>query len=146
MGTLEADALDVFKRTAALPNIKVHSVSSHLPVSNEDAKYTRDELLRFAKLVRQFRSEVPGEYKIHILPSAGVLAFNDPPFDIVRAGLMLYGISPLPEFEKDLKPVLTWKTRIGLIREMPKGSSISYGRNLYHTENDARGDAHCGLC
>ncbi len=130
MGILETNAVDVFKRVAALPNIKIHSVSSHLPVANEDANYTNDELQRFAELVRQFRIQVPGDYKTHILPSAGVLSFNDSPFDIVRAGLMLYGISPLPEFEKELRPVLTWKTRIGLIREMPKGSSISYGRTF----------------
>jgi alanine racemase len=43
---------------------------------------------------------------------------------------MLYGISPLPEFQKLLKPVMTWKTRIVLIRDMPKGSSISYGRTF----------------
>ena len=43
---------------------------------------------------------------------------------------MLYGISPFAELANDLKPVLTWKTRIGLIREMPKGSSISYGRTF----------------
>ena len=130
MGALEANAIDVFKKILALPNIRIHSISSHLPVSNEDVEYTRDELARFRRLVRQLRAEFPGEYKTHILPSAGVLLFNEPPFDIVRAGLMLYGISPLPEFEKDLKPVLTWKTRIGLIREMPKGSSISYGRTF----------------
>ena len=51
-------------------------------------------------------------------------------FDIVRAGLMLYGISPLPGFERLLKPVMTWKTRIALVRDMPKGSSISYGRTF----------------
>jgi len=130
MGTPEADALDVFKKISALRGIKIHSVSSHLPVSNEDPQYTRAELARFSELVRRFRVEVPGEYKTHILPSAGVLAFNQPPFDIVRAGLVLYGISPLPKFEKDLKPVLTWKTRIGLIRELPKDSSISYGRTF----------------
>ena len=130
MGTPEADALAVFRKISVLPNIKIHSVSSHLPVSNEDAEYTLDELGRFARLVRQLRAEVAGEYKVHVLPSAGVLAFADPPFDIVRAGLMLYGISPLPEFAKHLKPALTWKTRIGLIREMPKGSSISYGRTF----------------
>ena len=130
MGTLEAKASDVFKKILALPNIKIHSISSHLPVSNEDADFTRDELVRFGRLVRQLRAKFPGEYKVHVLPSSGVLMFNDPPFDIVRAGLMLYGISPLPDFEKDLKPVLSWKTRIGLIREMPKGSSISYGRTF----------------
>src|SRR5205807_2373535 len=51
-------------------------------------------------------------------------------FDIVRVGIVLYGISPLPEFQKLLRPVMTWKTRIALIREMPKGSSISYGRTF----------------
>ena len=130
MGTPEADALNVFGKILALPNIRIHSISSHLPVSNEDADYTRDELERFDKLVRQLRARFPGQYKTHVLPSSGVLMFNEPPFDIVRAGLMLYGISPFPEFAKDLKPVLTWKTRIGLIREMPRGSSISYGRTF----------------
>jgi alanine racemase len=130
MGTPESDAPDVFKKVAALPNIQIHSISTHLPVSNEDADYTRDELSRFAKLVKQFRAEVPGDYKVHLLPSAGVLAFSDPSFDIVRAGIMLYGISPLPEFQKLLKPVMTWKTRIGLVRDLPKGSSVSYGRTF----------------
>ena len=130
MGVVESQAVAVFKKVAALPKIKIHSVSTHLPVSNEDADYTRDELSRFRKIVEQFRAEVPGNYKAHVLQSAGVLAFADPVFDIVRGGIMLYGISPLPEFQKLLKPVMTWKTRIALVRDMPKGSSISYGRTF----------------
>ncbi len=130
MGVVENDALAFFKKVVALPKIKVHSISSHLPVANEDAEYTREELLRFRKLVQEFRSKVPGDYKVHVLQSAGLLAFADPTFDIVRGGIMLYGISPLPEFQELLRPVMTWKTRIGLIRDMPKGSSISYGRTF----------------
>ena len=130
MGTLAAEALHVFQQVAALPNLKIHSISTHLPVSDEDAEFTRQELSDFAKLVDRFRSDIPGNYKVHALPSAGVLAFGDPSFDFVRAGLMLYGISPLPGFQKTLRPVLTWKTRIGLVRDMPKGSSISYGRTF----------------
>ena len=130
MGVVESEAVAVFKKVAALPKIKMHSVSTHMPVSNEDADYTRDELSRFRKIVEQFRAEVPGNYKAHVLQSAGVLAFADPTFDVVRGGIMLYGISPLPEFQKLLKPVMTWKTRIALIRDMPKGSSISYGRTF----------------
>jgi alanine racemase len=130
MGVPENEALDVFKKAAALPRIHIHSVSTHMPVSNEDAAYTRDELVRFGKLVKQFRSDVPGDYKSHVLQSAGTLAFANPTFDIVRAGVMLYGISPLPEFQKLLEPVMTWKTRIGLVRNLPKGSSISYGRTF----------------
>jgi len=64
------------------------------------------------------------------LQSAGTLAFNASEFDIVRAGIVLYGVSPLPEFQKLLKPAMTWKTRIALVRDMPKGSSISYGRTF----------------
>ncbi len=130
MGVPENDALALFKKVVALPNIKVHSISSHLPVADEDTEYTREELLRFRKLVQEFRSEAPGDYKVHVLHSAGLLGFADATFDIVRAGIVLYGISPLPEFQRLLRPVMTWKTRIGLIRDMPKGRSISYGRTF----------------
>ena len=130
MGVPETEAVELFKKVSALPKIKIHSVSTHLPVSNEDAEYTRDELLRFAKIVKQFRAAAPGDYKAHVLQSAGLLGFADPLFDIVRAGIILYGISPMPEFQKLLKPAMTWKTRIALVRDMPKGSSISYGRTF----------------
>jgi alanine racemase len=130
MGVVEHQALEVFKKLAALPNIDIHSISTHMPVSNEDAEYTRDQLVRFQNMIEQIRAEFPGTYKAHVLQSAGTLAHNSEAFDIVRAGIMLYGISPLPEFQKLLKPVMTWKTRICLVRDMPKGSSISYGRTF----------------
>jgi alanine racemase len=130
MGFLQTEAVALFKKVTALPNITVHSVSTHLPVSNEDANFTRAELAEFAKVVKTLRAEFPGSYKVHVLQSAGTLAFADPPYDIVRAGIMLYGISPLPEFQKLLQPVLTWKARVCLIRDMPDGHGISYGRTF----------------
>jgi alanine racemase len=130
MGVLQTGAVALFEKVAALPNIQVHSVSTHLPVSNEDADFTRAELAEFAGIAKKLRAEFPGNYKVHVLQSAGTLAFADQPFDIVRAGIMLYGISPLPEFQKLLQPVLTWKTRICLIRDMPEGHGISYGRTF----------------
>jgi alanine racemase len=130
MGVPQAEAMALFKKVSALPNIKIHSLSTHLPVSNEDADFTHSELVQFAELVKRLRAEFPGDYKAHVLQSAGALAFADPPFDIVRAGIMLYGISPIPEFQNLLRPVLTWKTRISLIRDMPAGHGISYGRTF----------------
>jgi alanine racemase len=130
MGAPEGEALEVFKKVSALPHTKIHSVSTHLPVSDEDQEYTRDELLRFGQIVKQFRAAASGDFKAHVLQSTGVLAFADPLFDMVRAGMVLYGISPLPEFQKLFKPAMTWKTRIALVRDMPKGSSISYGRTF----------------
>ncbi|HYJ03988.1 MAG TPA: alanine racemase [Chthoniobacterales bacterium] len=130
MGVPEPQWLAAFKAVSALTNLRVQSVSTHMPVSNEDAGFTRDQLLRFRNVVEQFRSEVPGDYKAHVLQSAGTLAFNETPHEIVRAGIMLYGISPLPEFQKILRPAMTWKTRIALIRDMPAGHGISYGRTF----------------
>jgi alanine racemase len=130
MGVPQAEATALFKKVNALPNIRIHSLSTHLPVSTEDADFTRAELAQFADLVGKLRAEFPGNYKAHVLQSAGALAFAGPPFDIVRAGIILYGISPLPEFQKLLRPVLTWKTRISLIRDMPAGHGISYGRTF----------------
>lgn len=130
MGVVEHEGVEFFKRVAALGNIEIHSVSTHLPVANEETDYTRDQLARFRELVRQMRAAVPQNFKAHVLQSSGTLAFNETPHEIVRAGIVLYGISPLPEFQNLLKPVLTWKTRIGLIRDMPKGASISYGRTF----------------
>jgi alanine racemase len=135
MGVVESEALEVFKRAAALPNIQIHSISTHMPVSNEDAEYTRDQLIRFRRIVEQIHAAVPGTYKAHVLQSAGTLAFNPPTFEIVRAGIILYGISPLPEFRDLLKPVMKWKTRICLVRDVVKGSSISYGRTFIAPQN-----------
>jgi alanine racemase len=130
MGAVEAEAVEIFKRVATLPKIDIHSVSTHMPVSDVDPDYTREQLVRFRKAVKQMRAAVPGAYKAHVLQSAGTLAFSETVDEVVRAGIVLYGISPLPEFQKLLKPALTWKTRIGLIRDVPKGASISYGRTF----------------
>jgi alanine racemase len=67
---------------------------------------------------------------IHALPSAGVLAFAGSAYDIVRAGLMLYGISPLPEEQALLRPALTLKAHVVLLRDVAAGRSISYGRTF----------------
>ena len=130
MGVPQAEATELFRKLLALPNIRVHSLSTHLPVSNEDETFTRAELAQFSELVKKLRAEFPVKFQVHVLPSAGVLAYSEASFDVVRTGLILYGISPLPEFQKLLKPVMTWKTRIALIRKMPAGHGISYGRTF----------------
>ncbi len=79
MGVPENESVAAFKKVTALRNVRVHSISTHMPVSNEDENFTRDQLMRFRKLVEQFRAEVPGDYKAHVLQSAGTLAFNDTP-------------------------------------------------------------------
>jgi alanine racemase len=130
MGVINDKAIELFKKINGLENINVHSVSTHLPVSNEDTVFTQQQLKNFGAMVKELRRQVPGQYKVHVLQTAGLLGFADEPFEIVRPGIMFYGISPLPEFQRELRPVMTWKTRIALIREMPAGHGISYGRTF----------------
>lgn len=130
VGALEPEALDALKRIAILPKIKLHSVSTHLPSADDDSEFTRGQLARFGLLVRQIRQAISGNYKVHALASAGLIRFSEEAFDIVRAGLMLYGVSPVPQFQDRLEPVLTLKSRVVLVRDLPLASSISYGRTF----------------
>ena len=139
MGVPEGEALDVLKKVSTFPNIRIHSVSTHLPVSGEDAGYTRDQLFRFGEIMKQFRAAVPIDYKAHVLQSAGVLAFAEPAgvFDMVRAGIVLYGISPLSEFQNLLKPVMTWKTRHLSGARHAEGKFHQLWPHVYHSSENA---------
>ena len=131
MGILESDAVTAIETIAAMPNVAIHSVSTHLPSPDDDEAYTREQLSRFAALLARIRSEVPGAYRIHALPSAGVISFRESAYSFVRAGLMLYGVSPIRDQQHLVRPAMTLKTRVALIRELPAGSSISYGRTFF---------------
>ncbi|MEO5721276.1 MAG: alanine racemase [Chthoniobacterales bacterium] len=130
MGFSEAEAAATVRRIAELPRVKIHSVSTHLPAADEDPTYTEEQLRRFRAVLAQVRNEITSDYLVHALCSAGVARFASSAFDVVRAGLMLYGASPDAEFQRQLRPALTWKTRVALLREVAAGSSISYGRTF----------------
>ncbi len=130
MGCWQETAIAELEKISRLTNLVIHSVSTHLPVADEDEAFTEDELARFEQLVRQIRAKISGSYKVHVLLSAGILGFPKHCFEIVRAGLMLYGSSQLPSAQKLLWPALALKTRIVLLRDFPSGRSISYGRTF----------------
>ncbi|MEO8439919.1 MAG: alanine racemase [Spartobacteria bacterium] len=130
MGCWQGDAIAELERISQVQGLTLHSVSTHLPVADEDPAFTEKELAQFEELVRQMRQRVPGSYRVHVLLSAGILGFTGHRFDIVRAGLMLYGSSPLSDEQKHLHPVLALKSRVALLRELPAGRSVSYGRTF----------------
>ncbi len=129
IGIWHEDALAVSGEVAKLDNLEVHSFSTHLPSSDDDAEFTREELAGFRRLVGRVRSVFPTA-RVHALNSAGVLGFANDAYDLVRTGLMLYGSSPMPAHQASLRPVLTWKSRVGLIRDVPAGRTVSYGRTF----------------
>ena len=109
--------------------VNIHSISTHLPCADRDAAFTRGQLEKFSAMAAEFRRLVPGA-KIHVLNSPGILKFPEYAEDIVRAGLILYGCSPLPEFQGNLLPALAWKTRVTLVNDLPTGAGVSYCRTF----------------
>jgi alanine racemase len=130
MGCWQDAAADELEKLSLIPDLKVHSVSTHLPVADEDTEFTQHELEQFKTLVNQLRARASVPFKVHALASAGIFGFSRHHFDIVRAGLLLYGNSPLPNEQKLLEPVMTLKTQVALLRDLPAGRSVSYGRTF----------------
>jgi alanine racemase len=129
IGVWQEDAIKTAQEIATIESIEVESVSTHLPVADSDPDFTAQELAAWDKLVAQLRQILP-KAKFHALNSAASLERSEYAADRVRPGLALYGISPLPAFQKLLKPVMTLKTHITLVRDVGPGRGISYGRDF----------------
>jgi alanine racemase len=129
IGCPEQDVVEELMAIQRLKTVEVHSISTHLPVPDEDAEYTLAQLDRFARLAGQLRSIAP-QAKVHALNSAGILGFPTHAHDLVRPGLMLYGSAYPSHFQPLLRPALTWKARVLLIRDVAANQSVSYGRTF----------------
>lgn len=129
IGVWQDNALASARDMAALQGVEIESVSTHLPVADTDSAFTENELQTWSRLVAELRKVFPSA-KFHALNSAA--SFKWPHFaaDRVRPGLALYGISPLAEFQQKLRPAMTLKTRITLVRDVGPGRGISYGRDF----------------
>jgi alanine racemase len=127
IGLWEDEAMAEFQLIQAMKKLRIEAVSTHLPVADEDPVYTASQIERARTQTNKLSPR-----SVTVLNSAGILRFGSfaRPGDIVRAGLTLYGISPLPEFQPRFRPVMSWKTRVVLVRKVGPGRSISYGRTF----------------
>ena len=130
IGVWEEEAVACAREILALPGVEIAGLASHFPVADEDAAFTRGQIARFQRIVAELRLHGLSRPVVHLENSAGVLAFPAAAGDLVRPGLMLYGSAPLPEFQARLRPVMTWKTRVTLVREVGAGRGVSYGRTF----------------
>ena len=130
MGIWEHEAVATAAEILRLPGVAITGLATHLPVADEDDSFTSQQLARFRELANAIRALGCPDAVTHVENSAGLIAHPTKAGDMVRAGLMLYGSAPLAEFQSRLRPPLTWKTRIALLRTAPAGHGISYGRTF----------------
>ena len=133
MGIWQDDVLEVARELIQLPRLEITGIATHLPSADEDEEYTAKQLARFEEIAAQLTGLGLKAPLIHSLNSAGVIRFGSHANGMVRAGLMLYGISPVPDFQNQLRPVMTLKTRVTLVRTLPTGRTISYGGTFVTT-------------
>ena len=128
--------IEVVKRN---PKLHIASVFSHLAAAEDPAEdaFTRRQIALFGRMTDVLCSAF--DYKIlrHILNSAGIIRFPEAQFDMVRLGIQLYGCSEIPEMTTQLHNVVTLKTVITQIKNIPAGESIGYNRS-WHLQRDTQ--------
>lgn len=125
-----------FRQLEALPGIEIEGIGSHLPSADEDPGFTRAQFARFEEAVELLGGRDRFRW-IHLSNSAGLLDYDNHACNLVRPGLMLYGVSPLPPYQVRLQPVMSLKSRVTLVRTLPAGHGVSYGR-AFVTERTTR--------
>lgn len=127
------DAAAFLRRARTYRNLKVAGLFSHFSAADErDKTFSRHQLQLFEEAMREIEHagiELPQR---HMANSAATLDLPESYYDVVRPGLIIYGLYPSAEVSHsiDVKPAMTLKTRICYLKTVPPGTPISYGRTF----------------
>lgn len=119
-------------RIAAMPNLKLCGIFTHFAAADmpELDSFTALQLKNFRAVLAALEQKgLDGEPLIHAANSAAILWHPDAHFDMVRAGVMLYGFYPDGIHREDgpLDPVLSLKAHVAQVKELQTGAKVSYG-------------------
>ncbi|HNZ64878.1 MAG TPA: alanine racemase [Smithella sp.] len=134
-GTMHTEALGFVLEISRLSNIILEGIFSHFASSEKMISYNEQQWKSFSDLLAdlEYRSiNIPIR---HIDNSGAVLNYPDFKLNMVRPGIMTYGIYPSPENESKarLAPVMSFKTTIVLIKDFPAGYGIGYNSTFVTT-------------
>lgn len=120
-----------------LPGLEIEGIFSHFACSDsEDKSFTYEQYHRFMEAAERVAARGIHIPIKHIANSAAVLELPETHLDMVRPGIILYGLWPSEEVKQDilLKPAMKFKAQVGFLKEVPAQSPISYGRTYYTTK------------
>src|SRR3989338_8541500 len=129
LGFWHEEAIGFIKKIAGLKDIIIDGIFTHFPNAESDKVFTYKQIGNFKRLVEDlWDSNIDIPIK-HTANSMALIDFKDSHMNMVRPGLMMYGIYPKKSLMKNifLRPALTLKTKITHLKSMPKGRGISYG-------------------
>lgn len=124
------ESADICKKICELPNINAEGLFSHFATADEaDLAKTYEQQNKFKTFVKMLKERGINIPLKHLNNSAGIMHFDEC-FDMVRAGIIIYGLYPSHEIDEkllDIKPVMEWKTYVSHIKTLEAGREISYG-------------------
>lgn len=129
------------KEIAELNNLKLEGIFTHFAKADMTGKEpTLEQIDKFKGFIK-LCDELGVKFDIHHCSnSAGIIDYPEANFDMVRAGITLYGLWPSDEVSKDkvlLKPLMSVKSHIAYIKTVKKGTAISYG-GTYVSDDDIK--------
>lgn len=133
LGILAKDALGVMEEVSRLPALDCEGVFSHCPMAYEPKDpFTKRQIALFRRIVADASKRGFRFRKVHIAASDAINNFPETaksPFNVVRTGINLHGsFDPYGRKALKVEPVLTLKTRVAQVRELPAGTTLGYGR------------------
>ena len=132
LGVAPDRALALVKQVCRLPGLKLQGVLTHFAAVEDDEEFSRAQRERFAQVLRMLESAGLLPSLIHASNSGALLHEPEARFNLVRPGLLVYGIAPQgtrrDTAKLPLRPALSWKCRVSLVKEIPRGATLSYGQ------------------
>ncbi|MBS1251270.1 MAG: Alanine racemase 1 [Anaerolineales bacterium] len=139
-GVLPEEVVSFAREILSLPGLRLQGFWTHFAVADEaDKTYTRRQFSIYHRALRNLETAGFQVEVRHVANSAATLDLPETHLDMVRCGIALYGLYPSPDVGRavSLRPALALKARVGRVRTLTSGSSISYGRT-YTTQRDTR--------
>lgn len=136
------EKLDNIKKIYTFKNIEITGIFSHLcradSEAEEDILFTNNQIDNFDYIIDELKKDNLNLGKVHLQNSYGIATYRDIHRDLARPGIILYGVpcdpcdnilNKLPK-EEQLKPTMSLRCRVAMVKDVPAGENIGYGNNF----------------
>lgn len=137
IGVLHQDAFILIKRISNLKHLKIEGLFTHFAFADMDKDFTLHQAGLLESLVNKLKLKGVNIPLIHAANSMGIIDCKSAHFNMVRPGLVIYGLYPKENLSIHLKPVLSLKTRVVYVKNVPESYGVSYG-HAYITKTSTR--------
>ncbi|MCM1467251.1 MAG: alanine racemase [Alistipes sp.] len=129
--SVKEESIEEIMQIGRLPGIYLEGMFSHFSCADmTDKAYTKMQMERYDWFVAELEQRKISIPMKHLCNSAGIIEFDSHRFNMVRSGIMTYGMYPSDEVNKEeirLKPALCWKTHVVNVNCVEAGHGVSYG-------------------